>query len=64
MADQVDLAQHYADTMLAEAIRVARQPVPEGEPGTCEECGDESGRLVEGRCAPCREPCAPKRRVC
>jgi len=56
MADQVDLAQHYADTMLAEAIRVARQPVPAGEPGECADCGDHSPRLVGRRCAPCREP--------
>jgi hypothetical protein len=64
VADQVDLAQHYADTMLAEAIRVARQPVPAGEPGICENCGDETPRLVTGRCAPCREPKVPKRRMC
>jgi hypothetical protein len=64
MADQIDLAQHYADTMLAEAIRIARAPVPAGEPGTCEDCGDESPRLVGRLCAPCREPRVPKRRVC
>jgi hypothetical protein len=64
MADQIDLAQHYAETMLAEAIRIARQPVPAGAPGTCSDCGDESPRLVDGRCAPCREPRVPKRRVC
>jgi hypothetical protein len=56
MPDVVDLAQHFAETMLAEAIRVARQPVPSGVPGECEDCGDQSPRLVGGRCAPCREP--------
>lgn len=64
MADQIDLAQHYADTMLAEAIRIARQPVPAGEPGICDGCGDDSPRLVNRLCAPCREPKTPKRRVC
>ncbi|WP_342248631.1 conjugal transfer protein TraR [Sphingomonas sp. OTU376] len=56
MADQVDLAQHYEATMLADAIRIARKPVPAGVAGECEECGDDSPRLVGGRCAPCREP--------
>jgi len=56
VADNVDLAQHFADTLLASQIRAARQPVPAGLPGDCEDCGDASLRLVGGRCAPCREP--------
>lgn len=59
MADQIDLAQHYADTMLADAIRKARRPVPAGVAGECTDCGDDSPRLVGGRCAPCREPFPP-----
>lgn len=56
MADQIDLAQHYQEVALANSIRVARQPVPVGVPGICGDCGDDSPRLVGGRCAPCREP--------
>lgn len=56
MADQIDLAQHYSETMLAAAIRKARQPVAAGVAGVCSECSDDSPRLVGGRCAPCREP--------
>ena len=56
MADQIDLAQHYSETMLADAIRIARQPVPAGVAGECSDCGDDHPRLVGGLCAPCREP--------
>lgn len=36
------------------AIR-ARPPMDPGVPGDCEYCGEWSGRLVEGACAPCRD---------
>lgn len=55
MSDEVDHATALADQHLERSIRAARQPVPVGAPGECEQCGDESLRIVSGRCAPCRD---------
>lgn len=55
MADDVDMAVEIADEHLARAIERARQPIPAGEPGECEQCFEESERLVGGRCAYCRD---------
>jgi hypothetical protein len=52
----VDQANDFAAAYTDRAIRAARQPVPAGVAGVCDECGDDSPRLVGGRCAPCREP--------
>ncbi len=38
-----------------EAVRRAAADMPKGEPGDCELCGEWSGRLVRGVCAPCRD---------
>lgn len=64
MPDVVDMAQQIEHEHRMRAIRAARAPVPAGEPGDCHDCGDESPRLVDRLCAPCREPRVPKRRVC
>ena len=56
MADIADQANDLAQQHLDRSLRAARQAVPAGAPGICDECGDESLRLVAGRCAPCREP--------
>ena len=37
------------------AVRRAAADMPKGEPGDCELCGEWSGRLVRGVCAPCRD---------
>lgn len=55
MADWADEAAAISDLHLSESIRAARQPVPAGEPGICENCDEQSPRLVGGRCAPCRD---------
>lgn len=55
MADVVDMATDIADEHLARGLRVARQPIPAGEPGECEQCFEDSPRLVGGRCAFCRD---------
>jgi len=55
MADEVDLANDIAAADLARGIRAARQPIPVGVPGECEQCGDEMPRLVNGRCGYCRD---------
>ena len=62
MADIVDEASKIEAAHLARALLAARAPVAEGEPGECDECGEESPRLVVGRCAPCRDRQARLRR--
>lgn len=49
-------AQEAAErkALISERRRVA-QAIPTGEPGTCDLCGEWSGRLVQGVCAPCRD---------
>lgn len=58
MSDEIDDAQtrELADTAraLAAARETARR-IPVGAPGDCDFCGEWSGRLVEGACAPCRD---------
>lgn len=55
MADEIDRATEIADHHLARSIAAARQPIPAGEPGECEGCGEEMPRLVDGRCGYCRD---------
>jgi hypothetical protein len=55
MADNADMANDFAEQHLERSLRAATQPVPAGEPGECRQCGDDSPRLVHGRCAPCRD---------
>lgn len=37
------------------AAREAAAKIPAGKPGDCDLCGEWSGRLVGGACAPCRD---------
>lgn len=55
MADPVDEANEIAAAELARGIAAARVPIPAGEPGECTECGEDMPRLVNGRCARCRD---------
>ena len=55
MADQIDEANKIADEHLARSLAAARPPIPAGEPGECEQCGEEMPRLVNGRCGYCRD---------
>lgn len=56
--DTIDEAQ---SAVLAESEHLswlahkAAAEIPEGVPGECYECGEHSKRLVDGRCAPCRD---------
>jgi hypothetical protein len=36
-------------------LREAAARIPVGTPGECDLCGEWSGRLVNGACAPCRD---------
>lgn len=55
MADDVDMANDLAEQHLDHSLRAARAPVPKGEPGECDECGEDMPRLVNGRCGFCRD---------
>lgn len=58
MADLVDDANDREETRMEVIIKEARkkaQEIPRGEPGECDLCGEWSGRLVTGICAPCRD---------
>lgn len=54
MADIVDEANDLAQREVETAIRMAAKPLPAGEPGDCDLCGEWFGRLVGGACVPCR----------
>lgn len=55
MPDDLDLAQERENIAREDAIRAASKPIPPGVPGECELCGEWSGRLINGVCAPCRD---------
>jgi len=57
MADVIDEANERAQQFLDVALREAKRKadIPHGDPGDCELCGEWSGRLVVGACAPCRD---------
>ncbi len=58
MADIIDTANDYAEADTERAINAARTEaaqIPSGIPGDCDFCGEWSGRLVGGACAPCRD---------
>ena len=65
MPDIIDIANDYAaietESSLA-MVRRAAAAIPAGEPGECEECGEESQRLVDRLCARCRERIESARR--
>lgn len=58
MADLADLATETEDVHLRLAEQRARAGVytiPPGEPGVCDDCGEEFSRLVNGLCGRCRD---------
>lgn len=55
MADLADKASDYLEEFEQRAIDAVRADIPKGNPGDCEYCGEWSGRLIDGACAPCRD---------
>jgi len=55
MADIVDLAESQYEFVMSANIAAARKPLAPGVAGECAQCGEDSGRLVGGACAPCRD---------
>jgi len=54
-ADKIDRANEAAQKNLDAAIEAARSDIPPGNPGDCDLCGEWTGRLIDGACAPCRD---------
>ena len=57
MADEIDQAQAHSEAELARNVAAVRAAavIPEGHAGDCDFCGEWTGRLVGGACAPCRD---------
>ena len=58
MSDEIDAAQQREQEDTERALGAAREraaKIPVGVPGDCTRCGEPSGRLVGGVCAPCRD---------
>ncbi len=58
MSDIIDQANDRAEADAERLIAIARKDagqIPAGNAGICDMCGEWSGRLVRGACAPCRD---------
>lgn len=55
MTDEIDRAQQREHEDRERAIASAAHDIPPGVPGDCDLCGEWSGRLIGGACAPCRD---------
>lgn len=58
MSDIIDMANDRGDEDTARIVawqRYQAQKIEPGAPGECDLCGEWSGRLVGGICAPCRD---------
>lgn len=55
MPDEFDLAQEREEIARNAAIRNNAKDILPGVPGDCDLCGEWSGRLINGACAPCRD---------
>lgn len=58
LSDESDLAtmrEMMEQESSLRAVQLLAAQIPPGEPGECDLCGEWSGRLVSGVCAPCRD---------
>lgn len=56
MADDVDMTTERMEREMAQlSAAVTGYTIPVGKAGDCDMCGEWSGRLVDGECAPCRD---------
>lgn len=54
-ADRADLLIENTVHDALEDVRRKAAAMPPGKPGDCDYCGEWSGRLIDGLCAPCRD---------
>lgn len=58
MTDEVDRSTEDSEFLMdaqVKDIHVKVTKIPEGAPGECDKCGEESLRLVDGNCCRCRD---------
>jgi len=56
MADDADFANDTMARQIAVTLDAHRgYALPVGKSGECDLCGEWSGRLIDGACAPCRD---------
>ena len=55
IADRAQIEMEKEEALRIKEIRQKAAAIPTGNPGNCEICGEWSGRLVGGACAPCRD---------
>lgn len=57
MADEIDVASEREEELRNSALRRQRSSAvfAVGQPGECEECGEDHVRIVGGRCPRCRD---------
>lgn len=53
--DNGDESVKLQEQALTDALDQNRGEIEPGKPGDCEICGEWTGRLVRGVCAPCRD---------
>lgn len=54
-ADRAGLEEEQQDEIKARQREAKPFVLDPGTPGECELCGEWSGRLIKGACAPCRD---------
>lgn len=53
--DQMDERNELLEDAQLAIVRARAAQIPAGAPGDCDLCGEWSGRLIRGACAPCRD---------
>lgn len=56
--DEADRATYFIESVIDDHVREAMRraaEIPIGTPGECSFCGEQSARLVNTACAPCRD---------
>lgn len=61
MADEIDETNEREQHLLDRNVQKIREDaanMPAGSPGECDKCGNETQRIVDGLCCPCRDALA------
>ena len=56
--DEADRASYFIESVVDDHVKEAMRraaEIPIGAPGECSFCGEQSARLVNQACAPCRD---------
>jgi hypothetical protein len=55
VADEADIAGDYVERLLQHGIAKESKQIPAGVAGICVLCDEDSLRLINGKCARCRD---------